>query len=219
MNPKFPFVPLVPHSAAVPRYPQHDAHLPPPPSYVILHTYERTLWLQRYTHSAKGDKNISLQNTTAAQNLVSAWFWCLVYRVLPRPLPLPREIRPGNPGRTNIPHCFLFPTWFCSPSEKSPGWHRSFDPGPNNCAPTPLPAHSSTTFWVQTICGHTSTGKHFLPKYSTSNNPSAYPSNSGTPRNYSSFTTNTTIHLSWPLSSITGTTWKQLRRTYIPHTI
>ena len=38
--------------------------------------------------------------------------------------------------------------------------------------------------------------KKFLPRYSTSNNPSAYPSNSGTPRNCSSVTKNTTIHLS-----------------------
>ena len=139
--------------------------------------------------------------------------WCLVYRVLSRPLPLPQDIRPGNPGRTNLPHCFIFPAWFCSPSKQSPGWHSSLDPGSENCAPTLLTAHSSTTCWGQTICCHTRTGKYFLPKYSTSNNPSAYPSNSGTPRNFSSCTTNTTIHLSWPLSYIIGTSWKQRIRT------
>ena len=51
-GPKFPFAPLVPHSAAVPRCPKHAAHLPPPPSYVTLHTRERNLRLQRHTHSA-----------------------------------------------------------------------------------------------------------------------------------------------------------------------
>ena len=212
-GPKFPFAPLVPHSAAVPRYPKHDAHFPPPPSYVILHTYERTIQLKRHTRSATGDKKNSLRKIAAAQNLGSAWCWCLVYWVLPRPLPLPQDIRPGNPGWLIFPHCFLFPAWFCSPSKKSSGWHSSLNLGPNNCAPTTLPAHSSTTCWGKKVYGHTSTGKHFLPRYSTSNNPSAYPSKSGTPRNCSSFTTNTTIHLSWPLSSITGTTWKQLRRT------
>ena len=51
---------LVPHSVTVPRYPKHAAHLPPPPSYFILHTHEWTLSLQRHTHSATGNKNISL---------------------------------------------------------------------------------------------------------------------------------------------------------------
>ena len=39
-GPKFPFATLVTHSAAVTRYPKHAAHLPPPPSYVILHMCE-----------------------------------------------------------------------------------------------------------------------------------------------------------------------------------
>ena len=162
-EPKFPFAPLVPYSAEVPRYPKHAAHLPPPPSYIILHTHERNLQLQSHTHSATGDKKISLQNTAAAQNLVSAWCWCLVYRVMPRPLHLPQDIRTDNPGRTNFPHCFFFHAWFCSPSKQSPGWHILLNPGSNNCAPTPLPAHSSTNCWGQTICGHTSTGKNFCP--------------------------------------------------------
>ena len=51
-GPKFPVAPLVPHSAAVSRYPQHAAHLPPPHPYVFLHTHEWPFRLQRHAHGA-----------------------------------------------------------------------------------------------------------------------------------------------------------------------
>ena len=142
-GPKFPLAPLVPHSATVPRYPKHAAHLPPPPSYVILHTHEWPFLLQCHAHITTGDKNISLWNTTAAQNLGSAWFWCFVYWVLPRPLPLPKDVCTGYPGRTNFPHCLLFPSQICIPSKKSPGWHSPLHPWSDNRTPTPLPTCSS----------------------------------------------------------------------------
>ena len=106
------------------------------------------LRLQRHTHSTTGNKNISLWNTKAAQNLGSAWCWCLVYWVLPRPLPLPQDIRPGYLGRKNFPHCFLFPLWLFSPRKQSPGWHIPLHPWSENLTPTPLTKHSTTTCWV-----------------------------------------------------------------------
>ena len=112
---KFPAAPLVSLPTTVSRYTQHAAHLPPSPPHVFLHTHEWPFWLQRHAHGTTCNKNVSLWNSPETQNLSSTWCRCLVYWVLPRPLPLSQDIRTGYLGRTNWPHCFLLPSWICSP--------------------------------------------------------------------------------------------------------
>ena len=144
-GPKFSAAPLVLHYTAVSRYPQHDAHLPPAPLHVFLHTHEWPLRLQRYTYGTDWNQNISLRNYPETKNLGSTWCRCLVYWLLPRPLPLSQDIHTSYPGRKNCPHCFLFTSWIFSPSQQSPGQCSPLHLWSDYCNPTPLPAHPLAT--------------------------------------------------------------------------